>query len=144
MAHYAQLGEDNIVTRVVVVNTRDCMNEGGIEKEDLGAQHLIGITGHLVWKKCSYNTCMGVHSGGGTPLRANFPSIGWYYNSTHNIFYPPRPVDEDGDPCTSWTLNTTTGQWDPPVPKPTGDGLFWWNETTYAGVSTTGWTLKYK
>ena len=53
MAHYAQLGEDNIVTRVVKVNNRDCMTEGGIEKEDLGAQYLIGITGHLVWKKCS-------------------------------------------------------------------------------------------
>ena len=49
MAYYAQLGEDNIVTRVVKVNNRDCMTEGGIEKEDLGAQYLIGITGHLVW-----------------------------------------------------------------------------------------------
>ena len=144
MAHYAQLGEDNIVTRVVVVDTRDCMTAGGIEKEDLGAQHLIGITGHLVWKKCSYNTMFGVHSGGGTALRANMPQIGWFYNSTHDIFHPPRPLDEDGNPCTSWTLNTTTGIWDPPVPKPTGEGLFWWNETTYAGVSTTGWTFKYK
>ena len=84
---------------------------------------------------------MGVHSGGGTPLRANFPSIGWYYNSTHNIFYPPRPLDNDGKECTSWTLNTTTGAWDPPVPRPSNYCTLSWNEATYAGVSTTGWAV---
>ena len=139
MAHYAQLGEDNIVTRVVKVNNRDCMTEGGIEKEDLGAQYLIGITGHLVWKKCSYNTKYGVHQLGGTALRGNYPTIGWYYNSTHDIFHQSRPTDQDGNACTTWTLNTTTGAWDPPVPKPTNISTVIWNEATYAGVSTTGW-----
>ena len=35
MAHYAQLGVDNIVTRVWTVNNIDCMTVGGIEKDEI-------------------------------------------------------------------------------------------------------------
>ena len=142
MAHYAKLGLDNIVTAVVAVDTITCMTRGGIEKEEIGLAHLIKHHGHELWKKCSYNTRGGVHSGGGPPFRANYPGIGWYYNSEHDIFHPARPY-------ASHTLNTTTGMWDAPIPQPElteaeveAMSYYRWDEDAYQADNTTGWVLE--
>jgi hypothetical protein len=142
MAHYAKLGLDNIVTAVVAVDTIDCMTRGGIEKEEIGLAHLVKHHGHELWKKCSYNTRGGEHSGGGTPFRANYPGIGWYYNSEHDIFHPARPY-------ASYTLNTTTGMWDPPIPQPelteeeiAATSYYVWDEDAYQADNTAGWVLE--
>ena len=147
MAHYAELGIDNIVKRVLYIDTIKCMTNGGIEKEEIGAAYLEEHHGGT-WMKCSYNTSRGNHLSGGTKLRANYPGIGWYYNSTHDIFHEPRPIDKDGDPCTSWTLNATTGMYDPPITKPTqteqnrADAkVYLWDESVYQSDNTKGWIL---
>jgi hypothetical protein len=141
MAHYAKLGLDNIVTAVVAVDTITCMTRGGIEKEEIGLAHLVKHHGHELWKKCSYNTYAGVHKNGGTPFRANYPGIGWYYNSEHDIFHPARPH-------ASWTLNTTTGHWESPIPEPERTeaeveamSYYTWDEEVYQADNTTGWVL---
>ena len=120
MAHFAKLGLDNNVITVVVMDNIDCMTRGGIEKEEIGLNHLIKHHGHENWKKCSYNSRAGIHydtetnePSGKPAFRANYPGIGWYYNSEHDIFHPAKP-----EGCDSWTLNTTTGMWDPPIPQP--------------------------
>ena len=148
MAHFAKIGLDNIVEAVVVVDTIDCMTRGGIEREDIGVAHLAKTHGHTTWKKCSYNTSAGVHRSGGTAFRANYPGIGWIYNSEHDIFHPARPTDADGDLMNSHTLNTTTGQWDCPLTQPTlTDGeiaagkYYRWDESAYQADNTTGWVL---
>ena len=144
MAHYAKLGLDNIVTAVVAVDTIDCMTRGGIEREEIGLAHLVRVHGHELWKKCSYNTRGGVHSEGGTPFRANYPGIGWYYNSEHDIFHPAKPEGRD-----SWTLNTTTGMWDAPIAQPElteaeveAMSYYEWDEAAYQADNTTGWVLQ--
>lgn len=146
MAHYAKLGLDNIVLEVLYMDNSLNETEGGIEKESLGVAHLKSTHGHDTWKKCSYQTSEGVHSGGGTAFRANYPGIGWYYNSEHDIFHPARPDDKDDEPCTSWTLNTTTGLWEPPFAAPalTDDDLtnrktYVWDESAYQADNTEGW-----
>ena len=146
MAHYAQLGVDNIVTRVWTVNNIDCMTVGGIEKDEIGQAYLKEHHGDLTLVKCSYNTSKGVHVLGGTPFRANYPGVGWYYNSTHDIFHEPRPKDKNGNDCNSWTLNTTTGMYDPPIPHPkqnvSGIGTYHvWDESAYQADNSTGWFL---
>ena len=55
MAHYAELGVDNVVKRVLFIETKDCMTNGGIEKEEIGRAHLEEHHGGT-WMKCSYNT----------------------------------------------------------------------------------------
>jgi len=149
MAHYAKLGLDNIVTAVLTVDTIDCMTRGGIEKEEIGLEHLIKHHGHENWKKCSYNTRGGVHydaetnePSGKPGFRANYPGIGWYYNSEHDIFHPAKPY-------ASHTLNTTTGHWDPPIPQPElteaeieARSQYVWNEAAYQADNTTGWILE--
>ena len=99
MAHYAELGVDNIVKRVLYIDTIKCMTNGGIEKEEIGREYLETQHGGT-WMKCSFNTYGNVHNEGGTPFRANYPGVGDYYNSTHDIFYAPRPTDMNGQPCT--------------------------------------------
>ena len=142
MAHYAKLGLDNIVTAVVAVDTIDCMTRGGIEREDIGLAHLVKHHGHELWKKCSYNTRGGEHSGGGTPFRANYPGIGWYYSSEHDIFHPARPY-------ASYTLNTTTGMWEAPIAQPEltdaqveAGSYYRWDEDAYQADNTAGWVLE--
>tara|TARA_B100000287_G_scaffold326380_1_gene310718 strand:+ start:163 stop:582 length:420 start_codon:yes stop_codon:yes gene_type:complete len=132
MAHFAKIGLDNIVEAVVVLRNIDTMTEGGIEQEAIGVAKLEKDTGHSTWKKCSCNTRANVHQLGGTPFRANFPSVGWKYDSTNDIFTEPRPTDKDGDPCTSWTLNTTTGRYDPPSAAPSYQHI--WDESASAWV----------
>jgi hypothetical protein len=132
MAHFAKIGLNNIVEAVVVLRTIDTMTEGGIEQEAIGVAKLQKDTGHSTWKKCSFNTRANVHELGGTPFRANFPGVGWTYDSTNDIFTQPRPTDKDGDPCTSWTLNTTTGRYDPPSAAPSYQHV--WDESASAWV----------
>ena len=148
MAHFAKLGIDNIVLNVIVVADANTSTVGGIEKEDLGLDYLERTTGHVNWKKCSFNTIEGVHVTGKTPLRVHYPSIGWYYDSTNDIFHPPRPVDGDGTSCASWILDVKTAKWNPPVTVPTltdeqgASGKYYaWNESEYQTDNTKGWIL---
>ena len=142
MAHFAKLGLDNVVTAVVAMDTITTMTRGGIEREEIGLAHLVKHHGHELWKKCSYNTRGGVHSEGGTPFRANYPGIGWYYNSEHDIFHPAKPY-------ASYTLNTTTGMWEAPLPQPelteeevAAMSYYRWDEDAYQADNTTGWVLE--
>jgi len=80
------------------------------------------------WIQTSYNTKGGVHLLGGTPLRKNYAGIGHTYDSTLDAFYAPKPY-------ASWTLDTETCLWEPPVPYPTDGQSYNWNE------STTSWDL---
>lgn len=45
--------------------------------------------------------------------------IGWEWDGTG--FIPPEPYP-------SWTLNGYV--WEPPVPRPDGDGFYYWDETS--------------
>lgn len=145
MAHFAKLGLDNVVTAIVAVDTIDNMTRGGIESEEIGIAHLVKHHGHENWKQCSFNTVNGTHRvEGKTPLRANYPGIGWYYNSEYDIFHPPKPTPG----YDSWTLNTTTGQWNAPIPEPELTEAEWesgiyhtWDEDAYQADNTQGWVV---
>ena len=84
------------------------------------------------WIQTSYNTRGGVHyeSDGITPsedqskaLRKNFGSTDKIYDSEADAFHQPQPYP-------SWTLNSTTFIWEPPVEEPTADENteYVWNE----------------
>lgn len=150
MAHFAKLGIDNVVLTILSMDTIDTMSRDGIEKEEIGITHLIKHHGHENWKQCSYNTRGGVHydnktrePSGKPGFRANYPAIGWYYNSEYDIFHPAKP-----EGCNSWTLNTTTGYWDPPIIRPhlTDEQVlqnycYRWDEELYQSDNTKGWVL---
>jgi hypothetical protein len=112
MAHFAEIGENGLVLRVLVVEN---------EHEHRGNDYLaneLGLGG--AWVQTSYNTFGGVHLLGGTPMRKNYACIGHTYDTARDAFIPPRPYE-------SWLLDESTCRWDAPTPMPT-DGTYIWNE----------------
>ena len=75
------------------------------------------------WIQTSYNTFGGQHSAGGTPLRKNFAGIGYKYDKTLDAFIPPQPF-------ASWVLDDDTCLWNAPIPYPTDEKSYGWDETT--------------
>lgn len=98
MAHFAEIDENNIVLRVLVVAD---------EQENRGQEFLseeLGLGG--TWLKTSYNTQGGVHLLGGTPYRKNYAGIGFTYDSQRDAFIPPKPTTGE------WILNEETCLWE--------------------------------
>lgn len=106
MAHYAKV-ENGIVTQVIVADQ---------EFIDSGA-----LGDPSTWLQTSYNTFGGQHRSGGTPLRKNYAGVGYLYMSDIDAFVPPKQF-------ASWVLNTETGLWDPPVPRPENNQYVVWDE----------------
>jgi hypothetical protein len=81
------------------------------------------------WIQTSYNTYGGEHKLGGTPLRKNYAGIGYSYNRELDAFIPSKPYE-------SWLLNEETCLWDSPVPYPTDNKRYLWDEATISWVET--------
>ena len=115
MAHFAKLDSDNIVTTVEVISNDILIDENGDEQESLGISFLRDFHNepNAIWVQTSYNY----------NFRKNFAGIGFTYDSVNDAFISPKPFD-------SWTLNTTTFKWDPPVARPDDfeSNSYYWNE----------------
>lgn len=103
MAHFAEIDQNNKVTRVLVVPN---------EQENRGQEYLasdlqLGGT----WIQTSYN-----HR-----IRKQFAGIGFTYDPNADLFIRPQPYP-------SWTLDDNH-DWQPPVPYPNDDKFYVWNET---------------
>ena len=72
------------------------------------------------WIQTSYNTHGGQHPEG-RPLRKNYAGIGYTYDRERDAFIPPKPFP-------SWLLNEETCLWDSPIPYPTDDKIYKWDE----------------
>jgi hypothetical protein len=117
MAHFAKLDANNVVTQVIVVGNKDTADANGVEKEYIGAafcERLFGGT----WKQTSYNG----------NKRKNYAGIGYVYDAQRDAFVPPKPFN-------SWVLVESTCQWDAPIPMPTDEKRYVWDEPT------TSWKL---
>ena len=93
MAHFAELDENDLVLRVLVVP--DNQEHRGQEfcANDLG----LGGT----WVQTSYNK----------NFRKNYAGIGYQYDQTRDAFIAPKPYD-------SWILNEITCRWEAPIDPP--------------------------
>lgn len=121
MAHFAKV-VDGLVTEVIVA------------EQDFIDNHCTGT-----WLQTSYNTRNNVHYGqdgepdGGVALRGNYASIGYSYDSSNDVFYPPKPF-------ASWTIDTSTWSWESPIALPTNEpSKYYWDEDAYQADNTTGW-----
>jgi len=118
MAHFAKLNEGNVVTDVVVINNIEMLVADGSESETMGVAFLIRWSGgYSNWKQTSYNG----------KIRKNYAGIGYKYDAQRDAFIPPQPFQ-------SWTLNEDTCLWDPPVPMPTDNQIYHWDEATTSWV----------
>lgn len=119
MAHFAEINDENIVTRVLVTSN---------DKPNEGYDWLLERFGGT-WLQTSYNTFAGEHLNGGTPLRKNFAGIGYSYDADLDAFIPPKTFP-------SWVLDEATCQWEAPVPYPTDGTDYYWDEETTSWVES--------
>lgn len=117
MAHYAILDKNNnTVVNVVVVDTESTIDENGIEREELGVE--------ICRKVLNDPDIRAVRTSYNNNIRVRYAGIGYTYDENLDVFIPPQPFP-------SWTLNTSTADWEPPVPKPSNqseDGFYRWDE----------------
>ena len=151
MAHFAKLGVNGKVIAVHGLDNDKLLNADGVEDETVGQQELQRIHGWpaAMWIMTSYNTRNNTHYTDGVEsadqskaLRGNYAGIGYEWDEDNQIFWPKKPF-------ASWTKNTTTASYDPPITYPsiTNDGadpVVWtynitWDETAYQADNTKGW-----
>jgi hypothetical protein len=99
MSHWAQIDDSNIVTQVLV----------GPNYGDEGEAFFNALGG--TWVKTSYNG----------NIRKNYAGIGYTYDADRDAFIGPKPFN-------SWLLNEDTCRWQAPVPYPTDDLMYEWDE----------------
>ena len=119
MAHFAEIGLNNVIQRVIVVHNNELLDESGIEQESLGQEFCRNLLGGT-WLQTSYNGS----------FRKNFAGVGYIYDSERDAFIPPKPFD-------SWILNEETCQWHAPTPIPDDENIYTWNEETTSWELTT-------
>lgn len=102
MRYFAEVDNDNVVCQVLVFSD---------EQTDEEILSLCAEVSSNRWIECCYETSRNQHATGGQPLRGNFPSAGFIYDSVLDVFLPPKKRD-------SWVLNEATASWEPPVPLP--------------------------
>jgi hypothetical protein len=107
MSHFARVNAQGIVEQVIVA-----------EQEFIET-----LPNATSWVQTSYNTFGGEHKQGGTPLRKNFASVGFFYDYKIDAFIPIKPFN-------SWILNENTCLWEAPVPMPQDNKLYNWDEAT--------------
>lgn len=101
MAHFAEVDENNVVVRVLVVPDTE---------EHRGQDYLAidcGLGGR--WIQTSYNN----------NLRKYFASAGSTYDEQADIFIPPCPRN-------GWLWNNEQQKWEAPTPQPSP--LHLWND----------------
>ena len=118
MAHYAKV-ENTLVTQVIVAEA---------EFFDTFVDSSPGE-----WIQTSYNTQGGVHLDGGIALRKNYAGVGFTYDSVRDAFIAPQPYP-------SWVLDEDTCIYEAPVPYPTDDLMYSWDEDTTSWVEIIGET----
>jgi len=119
VAHFAELDENNVVKRVIVVANADTADANGNEVESIGVafcQKLLGGN----WKQTSYNGS----------IRKNYAGIGYAYRADIDAFVAPQPYP-------SWTLDADA-KWQAPVPMPTDGKMYSWDEASLSWVEVEG------
>ena len=126
MAHYAKVLDGKVINVIVA-------------EADFFKTFIDETPG--TWIQTSYNTRGGVHyepntntasSDQSKALRKNYAGIGFTYDEDIDAFYEPQPH-------ASWTLNSTTCYWEPPVTYPSDGKDYIWNESAYQADNTKGW-----
>jgi hypothetical protein len=114
MAHYAFLDENSFVVEVIV----------GIDETELiegkDPETWYGEFRGLTCKRTSYNN----------NYRKNYAGEGYFYDEDMDAFIAPKPY-------LTWILNEGTARWEPPVPFPSDEGNYEWDDASVSWVERT-------
>jgi hypothetical protein len=116
MAHFAELDENSVVVRVLVVHN-DVTTIDGVEDEQRGIDFLAGMFPDSgTWVQTSYNG----------NFRTRYAGLGAVYDAGADLFSASQPYP-------SWTLDDEF-VWQPPTPRPDDGNDYRWDEDSLAWV----------
>ncbi len=98
MAHFAEIDDNNIVKRVIVIHNNELLDELGNESEQKGIDFCVSLFGEGTWIQTSYNN----------NFRKNYAGVGYRYDSSKDAFISPEPEGNLG-------FDETTCRWIMPV-----------------------------
>lgn len=111
MAHFAELDENDIVLRVIVI-ANETITVDGVENEAVGIAFCQSLLGpDTRWAQTSYNNNM----------RARYASTGYFFDRQNDVFIRPKPYE-------SWTLDPVSYEWVTPAPRPDDGKMYRWDE----------------
>lgn len=116
MAHFAELDQNNVVLRVIVVSNADTSDANGVEDESIGIAHCRKLLGGR-WVQTSYNA----------NFRKNYAGIGYTYDAVRDAFIAPQP-----DP--NYILDQDTLKWVQPETIASSSKKYVWDEATQSWV----------
>jgi hypothetical protein len=119
MAYFAQVDDDGTVLQVISVSNADAPDPAPEHSEPLGQAFIAALGFGGVWRQTSYNG----------NFRKAYAGPGYRYDAQADVFIAPQPYS-------SWTLDTNY-EWQPPTPRPTEGGPWFWDEDTLSWVSPT-------
>lgn len=118
MAHFAELNEDDIVLRIIVVDNENILNSNNVEEESIGVNFCKSLFGSDTrWVQTSYNN----------NFRKRYAGIDYTYSEEYDAFIPPKPY-------ASWLFDESDLSWIPPVPYPNDGKDYVWNEETTSWI----------
>ena len=109
MATFAEIGSDGIVTRVVVMPDE--------HDNEAGCDWCEELFGGGIWVRTAMDGS----------IRSNYAGVGYTYDAVNDVFIAPKPF-------ASWTLDTGTYKWEPPVAHPNNGVSCYWDEAALAWV----------
>jgi len=134
MAHFAELDDNNVVKRVIVVGNDVTTAAGPLGENDMhvdGETWCVNFFKGGTWKQTSYNN----------NFRKQYCGKGYTYDAAKDKFISPQPY-------ASWALDGSD-DWQAPITFPSviddgADPVVWrymikWNETKYQADNSTGW-----
>jgi hypothetical protein len=90
MAHFAELDNNNIVLRTIVIDNKNTSDDKGVEKEEIGIAFCKSLFGeNTKWVQTSYNN----------NLRGHFAGIDDVYDPIKDEFIPGNrgPISHDNE-----------------------------------------------
>ena len=128
MAHYALINENNIVVHVITgVDENEIQVD--LDGTEVGGSSEAWEQFYASQPQFAGLTCKRTSYNGN--IRANYASIGSKYDTQFDVFIPSQPFS-------SWKLNYTTFNWEPPIPMPDRiEGYVWrWSEINKEWIKT--------
>lgn len=117
MAYFAQIDDFGIVQQVIAIDDSNVPGSSLEQTESLGKTFIsdvLGLSGLWI-QTCDLGS-----------FRKQKASIGWRYDLEADVFVAPSPLP-------SWILDDNY-DWQPPVPRPTDDGSYRWDEESMSWV----------
>ncbi len=139
MAHYAKVITDNNIAGIGSTITDNVVSEVMVADASFFDNFIDTVPGRwILTKKGMMGGVLWNADGTKAPDQTGVGTMGYNYAGPGMLYDIEKHAFYERQPHASWTLNTTTYRWEPPIARPDTD--VYWDEAAYQADNTKGWT----